>query len=156
MPLPSFLKRGLGTFFHMEMSCHPHANKVNFLRKGCASGLTLIERLEAIRKWPIPGKCLCLLINWTSQVNIITLLEWISVTAAVAQQPYQLASVSLILINFIAEHVTRVQRIISIFLSPTCLLFALLRVVSVLGFLAIIQLFYSEEVSMHFLFFCEF
>jgi len=43
------------------------------------------------------------------------------------------------------EHVTRVQRIISIFLSPTCLLFALLRVVSVLGFLAIIQLFYSEE-----------
>lgn len=48
---------------------------------------------------------------------------------------------------FIAEHVTRVQRIIAIFLSPTCLLFAVVRVASVLGFVAIIQLSYSEEVS---------
>ncbi|XP_068748496.1 uncharacterized protein [Montipora capricornis] len=43
------------------------------------------------------------------------------------------------------EHVARVQRIISIFLSPVCLLLSLLRVASVLGFAAIVQLFYSEE-----------
>ena len=42
----------------------------------------------------------------------------------------------------------RVQRIISIFLSPVCLLFSLLRVASVLGFAAFMQCTYSEEVSM--------
>ena len=51
-------------------------------------------------------------------------------------------------LNCFPEHVKRVQRIISIFLSPVCLLFSLLRVASVLGFAAFMQSTYSEEVSM--------
>ena len=51
-------------------------------------------------------------------------------------------------LNCFPEHVKRVQRIISIFLSPVCLLFSLLRVASVLGFAAFMQFAYSEEVSM--------
>ena len=50
------------------------------------------------------------------------------------------------------DHATRVQRIVSIFLSPTCLLFALVRVASVLGFVAITQLSYSEEVGVRLLY----
>lgn len=49
-------------------------------------------------------------------------------------------------------HVGRVQRIISIFISPICLLFAVIRVTSVLGFLIAIQLFYSEQGEEHFLY----
>lgn len=45
------------------------------------------------------------------------------------------------------EHVKRMQRIISIFLSPVCLLFSLLRVASVLGFAAFMQCTYSEEIQ---------
>ncbi|KAL9982193.1 hypothetical protein ACROYT_G011004 [Oculina patagonica] len=43
------------------------------------------------------------------------------------------------------EHLSRVQRIISIFVSPTCLLFGLVRVASVAGFVILTQMFYSQE-----------
>ncbi|CAH3022216.1 unnamed protein product [Porites evermanni] len=43
------------------------------------------------------------------------------------------------------EHMSRAQRIISIFLSPTCLLFALVRVASVLALVAAVQLSYSQK-----------
>ena len=47
---------------------------------------------------------------------------------------------------FFVEHMSRAQRIISIFLSPTCLLFALVRVASVLALVAAVQLSYSRKV----------
>lgn len=47
---------------------------------------------------------------------------------------------------FLVEHMSRAQRIISIFLSPTCLLFALVRVASVLALVAAVQLSYSQKV----------
>lgn len=54
---------------------------------------------------------------------------------------------SVLIFFFFAEHLSRVQRIISIFVSPTCLLFALVRVASVVGFVFLTQMFYSHEVS---------
>lgn len=47
------------------------------------------------------------------------------------------------------EHMSRVQRIISIFLSPTCLLFAFVRVASVIGIFTIMHLIYSKEDKEH-------
>lgn len=52
----------------------------------------------------------------------------------------------LIQVIFFVEHMSRAQRIISIFLSPTCLLFALVRVASVLALVAAVQLSYSQKV----------
>ncbi|XP_022780852.1 uncharacterized protein LOC111322078 isoform X2 [Stylophora pistillata] len=43
-------------------------------------------------------------------------------------------------------HATRVKRIISLFISPTCLLFALVRIASVVGFVTLTPIFiYQEE-----------
>jgi len=47
------------------------------------------------------------------------------------------------------EHLSRVQRIISIFVSPTCLLFTSVRVASVVGFVFLTQMLYSREEEEH-------
>ena len=39
--------------FDMEMIFHPHANKTQFYKKGCAFGLILKVRVFGTRKWPI-------------------------------------------------------------------------------------------------------
>lgn len=47
------------------------------------------------------------------------------------------------------EHLSRAQKIISIFVSPICLLFVLVRVASVVGFVFLTQMFYSHEEEEH-------
>ena len=39
--------------FDMEMIFHPHANKTQFHKKGCAFGLILKVRVFGTRKWPV-------------------------------------------------------------------------------------------------------